>query len=104
MTAEQKLYNMFGLAMKAGKLKSGEFSTEKAVKEGKACLVITAADASDNTKKMFRNMCDYYHVPYYIFGEKERLGSAIGAHFRASVACIDEHFASTLISQLQNLP
>ena len=31
---------MIGLAMKAGKVASGEFSTEKAVKERKAYMVI----------------------------------------------------------------
>ena len=48
---------MIGLAMKAGKVASGEFSTEKAVKEHKAYMVIVADDSSDNTKKNFRNMC-----------------------------------------------
>ena len=43
---------MIGLAQKAGKVASGEFSTEKAVKTGKAYTVIVADDSSDNTKKM----------------------------------------------------
>ncbi len=38
--------------MKAGKVASGEFSTEKAVKTGKARLVIVADEASANTKKI----------------------------------------------------
>ena len=46
-----KVLSMLGLAAKAGSVVSGEFSTEKAVKEGKAYLVIVAGDASDNTKK-----------------------------------------------------
>ena len=35
---------MIGLAQKAGKVASGEFSTEKAVKTGKAYTVIVADD------------------------------------------------------------
>ena len=57
MTQNSKVLSMLGLAAKAGKVASGEFSTEKEVKSGNACLVIVAEDASDNTKKMFRNMC-----------------------------------------------
>ena len=38
--------SMLGLSAKAGNVASGEFSTEKAVKEGKAHLVIVAGDAS----------------------------------------------------------
>ena len=44
-----------GLATRAGKVQSGEFSTEKSVKSGKAALVLVAGDASDNTKKKFTN-------------------------------------------------
>ena len=56
--------SMISLATKAGKTKSGEFMTEKEVKEGRAHLVIVADDASDNTKKKFKNMCDFYEVPF----------------------------------------
>ena len=52
-----KVLGLLGLAEKAGKVRSGEFSTEKAVKSGKAGLVIVSEESSDNTKKMFRNMC-----------------------------------------------
>ena len=65
---------MLGLSAKAGNVASGEFSTEKAVKEGKAHLVIVAGDASDNTKKHFRDMCSFYEVPFYAYADKESLG------------------------------
>ena len=45
---------MLGIATKAGKTVTGEFSTEKAVKEGSAYLVVVAGDASNNTKKKFK--------------------------------------------------
>ena len=38
--------SLVGLAAKAGKVVSGEFATEKAVKTQKAFLVIIAQDAS----------------------------------------------------------
>ena len=44
---------MLGLAMKAGKVSSGEFATEQAVKSGSAYLVILAETASANTQKKF---------------------------------------------------
>mgnify|MGYP000199371195 CR=1 FL=1 len=66
-----KALSMIGLATKAGKIASGEFAVESAVRKGKACLVIIASDASDNTKKSFNDMGAYYHVPVYIYGTKE---------------------------------
>jgi len=100
--AQNKIYSMIGLATKAGKLASGEFSTEHAVKTGKASLVIVSETASENTKKKFRNMCTYYEVPLYFFGEKEMLGHAMGKEFRASLAVLDEGFAKAIEKCLMN--
>ena len=87
--------------MKAGKVISGEFSTEKAVKEGKAALVIVAEDASDNTKKLFNDKCDFYQVPVYVYGDKEIIGHAIGKELRASLAIVDAGFAKSIERELQ---
>ena len=65
-----KALSLIGLATKAGKTVSGEFSTEKSVKTGKGYLAIVAGDSSENTKKKFRNMCTYYEVPLYILSDK----------------------------------
>ncbi|WP_031557460.1 ribosomal L7Ae/L30e/S12e/Gadd45 family protein [Lachnospira multipara] len=92
----KKIISMLGLAQKAGKVVSGEFSTEKAVKQKKAFMVIVADDSSDNTKKMFSNMCEFYKVPIYFFSDKESVGHAIGKEFRASLAILDEGFSNKL--------
>lgn len=95
-----KIISMIGMATKAGKTASGEFMTEKAVKSGRAYLVITAADASDNTKKMFRDMCIYYQVPFYIYGTKEQLGHGMGKEVRASLAVLDKGFGGSIEKKL----
>ena len=65
MDNRQKAMNLIGLATKAGKAVSGEFSTEKAVKTGKARLVVVSEEASDNTKKMFC-ICTIFFLFYTI--------------------------------------
>lgn len=95
-----KALSLIGLATKAGKTASGEFSTEKAVKTGKAYLVLVAEDASENTKKKFRNMCTFYEVPLYFLSDKEGLGRAMGKEFRASLAVTDESFAKAMQKEL----
>jgi len=98
---EKKVYSLLGIAAKSRNIASGEFLTEKAVKEHKAALVIVAADASDNTKKMFTNMCTYYDVPIYFFGEKENLGHAIGKQMRASLAVLNKGLSDAIERQLK---
>ena len=96
-----RVLQMIGLAMKAGKVKSGEFLTETEVKSGGACLVVLAGDASEATKKKFRNMCDFYEVPVYFLADKEALGRFCGKQFRASLAVQDENFAKAMIKELE---
>lgn len=93
--------SMLGIAAKSGNVVSGEFSTEKAVKTGHAYLVIVSAQASENTKKSFCNMTDFYHVPCYCYGSKEDLGHCIGKEFRASLAVTDENLARAVEKKLK---
>lgn len=96
----KKIFSLIGLATRAGKTVSGEFSTEKAVKAFKAEIVIVAEDASDNTKKLFTDKCNFYEVPCYVFGTKEQLGHAMGKELRASLAVTDYGFAQQLCKLL----
>jgi len=100
---QNKILSLLGLAAKSRNVVSGEFATEKAVKEGKAKLVIVAEDASDNTKKLFTNKCTYYHVPIYLYGIKNELGHAMGKEVRSSLAVTDSGFAKTLMEQLETV-
>ena len=68
-----RILSLLSLATKAGKTVGGEMLVEKAVKEGKASLVIISSEASGNTRKKFTNMCSYYKVPLYIYATKEEL-------------------------------
>lgn len=92
---------LIGIAKKAGKIAAGEFQTEHAVKSGKASLVIISSEASDNTKKKFKNMCTFYEVPVYFYGGKTELGAAIGCEFRASLAVLDEGLSKAIEKKLR---
>ena len=88
--------SMLGLAAKAGKIVSGEFATEQAIKADKACLVVIAKDASDNTTKKFMDACTYHHLPVISYADKDSLGSCIGKDYRSSLAVGDEKLAAAV--------
>ena len=90
MEDNKRLLSLVGLATRARKVVSGEFSTEKSVSE----------EASDNTKKKFTNMCTYYKVPIYLFGTKDELGHAMGQEFRASLSVEDAGFAKSMVERM----
>ncbi len=91
------------LAQKAGRVESGEFATEKAVRDGRARMVIVAADASDNTKQKMRNMTDYYRVPLYFYSDKASLGASIGKEYRSMAAVCDSGLAASMESKLKKI-
>lgn len=95
-----KALQMLSLAMRAGKITSGEFMTETSVKEGSSYLVIVAQDASDNTKKKFTDMCSFYDVPIRIYADKDSLGHMIGKEFRASLSVNDKGLATEIMKRL----
>ena len=95
------ILSLVGLAKKAGKIAAGEYQTEQAVRCHEAHLVIVSVEASENTKKKFRNMCTFYDVPVYFYGGKVELGTAIGCEFRASLAVLDEGLSRSIEKKLQ---
>ena len=97
-----KVISYLGLAMRGRNLVSGEFQTENAVKDGSAMLVIVAEDASDNTKKLFKDKCSFYNVPVYCYGTKQALGRAIGKDLRSSLAVTDAGLAQAIEKAMQS--
>ena len=93
---------MLGLAMKAGKIKSGGFLTQESIRAGTACLVIIAADAQKNTGKRITDKCNYYNVPFRVYGIKSELGGAIGKGECACAAVTDEGFAKSIMQLTEN--
>lgn len=86
--------------MKSGNLVSGGFATEKAIKDYKAKVVIAADDLSENSRKKYDQMCEYYHVPMFYYGTKEELGHAIGKEYRAALAIVDQGLAKAVIQSI----
>jgi len=96
-----KIYNLLGIAMKAGKVVSGEQGCERAIKSRKASLVIVSEDASSNTRKKFENACLYYEISFCAFGEKEKLGRYLGKGVRSVIAVTDENFSGRLTKLIE---
>lgn len=95
-----KLLSQLGMAMRAGKLVTGDETVLKAVRTGKAHLVVLAADASDNTKKKFRDKCSSYGITLTEASDREQLGRAIGKPERVVLAVTDMQFGKMIANHL----
>ena len=65
-------------------------------------LVILSDDASNSTKKKFRNHCSEKKIPLIEGFSKEQLGNPIGREEIKVLAVTDKNMAEKLISLYQN--
>ena len=99
---QSRVFSTLGLAARGRNVASGELQTLNAVKDGSAMLVIVAADASENTKKLFADKCSFYQVPFKVYGTKEELGHALGKELRSSLAIINAGLAKSVIGYIES--
>ncbi|MTI67481.1 MAG: 50S ribosomal protein L7ae [Firmicutes bacterium] len=91
-----KVYSMLGLGIKARSLRPGETACKEAIKKRKCNCVIIAEDASFNTKKKFKNLCDNYDIECLVFGNKYKLGNSIGKGVISSIAVCDYNLGKAI--------
>ena len=97
---QNKVEGMIHLARKAGKLIYGSDAAARAVKSGKAFLVILSEDASDNTKKLMKNKCQSYGVTLIEMMSAGELGDKFGKSDISVLAVSDENFAKAIIKNV----
>ena len=94
---------MIGLAKRAGKVATGEFLCDKAIKNGQSRLIIIATDISENSKKAICDACNYYKVPYVLYGTGDELGRFTGTGHRVVVSVNDDNFKNAILSKLERI-
>ncbi|OBZ16919.1 MULTISPECIES: ribosomal L7Ae/L30e/S12e/Gadd45 family protein [Bacillales] len=99
---QNKSLSQLGMAMRAGKLITGDEIVLKAVRNKKVHLVILAGDASENTKKKFRDKCNTYGIQLAEAFDREQLGKAIGKPERVVLAVTDAQFGKMIASHLSH--
>ena len=93
-----KLAAALGLAMRAGRVRSGELAAVSAVRSGKAFAAVLDEEASESTKKHWSEICKRAGVPLYFAGG---VGRAIGREAHMIAAITDKGFA-LMIERAQN--
>lgn len=87
------LTNAIGLAMKAGRIQSGDFAVERLVRSGQARLVLLDAGVSENTREKYCAICKTHCVELLYVDE---LGRWIGKPGRMIAAVTDVNFQNMI--------
>ncbi len=82
-------------------LEHGTESTRRAVKDGRARLVVFARDAAEGQRDKVMKLLCHRATPNAILGTRRELGRAVGTAPVSAVAVTDRGFASRLATQIQ---
>jgi len=91
-----KVLTLLGFAQKAGKVVSGETGCTAVIKQKKAFLVIVSEDASDNTKKQIKSLCQTNGIDCLEWGSKIDIGISIGKSPRSVIGVLEKRFADAI--------
>ena len=95
-----RILQFLGLCKRAGRLVSGADTVGKTVREGRARLVLYAADVSDNSLKKVIAAAEEHEIPVHrLTCGKDELGFALGKH--CGIICVtDSGFAEKILRML----
>ena len=91
---------LLGMARRAGALAYGTGSTRRALKEGRARLILFAQDASETQRDKVMKLSSHGTTPRATLGTREALGLAVGSAPVSAVAVTDNEFAKELVARL----
>lgn len=91
---------LLGLARRAGAVEAGTSAVRKALRTGRAHLVLVAADAAEGQRRKLVGLLARGSVPVRVYGDRAALGAAIGTAPVSALAVTDPALAAPLLEVL----
>lgn len=98
----QPMYQLLGLACRAGKIISGDMAVKDTVMRGKAKLMLIAGDSAERTIKGFKQLALEHKISIVECSTKAELGGAIGKTPRSVAVIISDDFAVGVLKAAEN--
>ena len=92
---QEKIKSLIGFALRARKFALGE-SVISLGRNKKIKLALLATNASETTKKKYRDKLNYYHIPYLEYGTKEELASLLGKEEISLLGLLEPNLAKEI--------
>jgi len=97
----RKVYNMIGLAQKAGQVSAGTMAARTSLIRKRACLLVMSGDISSATRESLISLCKRQKIPWVEFGDKYDLGTAVGKAYRVALTINDSSMAKAVLDCLE---
>ena len=93
---EDRILGLLGLAIRAGKARSGAEVAEQAIRNGKAKLLVYDAAISSASKKVWLALCEKHGVKSLMLAEHNAVERMTGKSMRKVLVILDQGFANMI--------
>ncbi len=100
---KKNIYQLIGLACKAGLVSSGSMAAKSSLLRRRASLLIISRDISEKTKDELVSSSRKRDIPWLVLGDKYRLGAHVGKAYRVALTINDRGFAQAILKALDEL-
>ena len=96
----RKVYNLIGIAKRAGKTSSGVTAVRTGLSINKACILLMSEDISSNSKELLLKSCKKHDIPWIILGSRYELGNSIGKAYRVALTINEAGIAEAILKAI----
>lgn len=97
----RKVYNLIGIAQRAGKTSSGATAAQTSLTRNRAQVLLMSEDISPNTKELLLKSCRKRNIPWIILGSRYDLGTSMGKAYRVALTINDAGIASAIVKAIE---
>lgn len=96
----RKVYNLIGLAQRAGKTSSGATAARTSLLRNKACILLMSEDISSNSRELLLKSCQKHNIPWIILGSRYELGNSTGKAYRVALTINEAGIAEAILKAI----
>ncbi|MDD4171429.1 MAG: ribosomal L7Ae/L30e/S12e/Gadd45 family protein [Syntrophomonas sp.] len=97
----RKVYNLIGIAQRAGKTSSGAMATQSSLIGNRAHVLLMSEDISTNTRESLVKSCRKRNIPWITLGSRYDLGASMGKAYRVALTINDAGIANAIVKAIE---
>lgn len=96
----RKVYNLIGIAQRAGKTSSGVTAARTSLTRNRACILLMSEDIASNSKELLVKTCIKQNIPWIILGNRYEIGNSIGKAYRVALTINEAGMAQAILKAI----
>ncbi|MGE5397890.1 MAG: L7Ae/L30e/S12e/Gadd45 family ribosomal protein [Chitinophagales bacterium] len=100
---KKNIYQLIGLACKAGQVSSGSMAAKTSIIRRRAKLLIISQDISEKTREGLVAIAKKSSLPWVVLGDKFKLGAHVGKAYRVALTINDDNLADSILQVLHGM-